>query len=187
MTMGSFDGAETCELVGSYLLSQLPPEYHQKIGLYHDDGLAALDVTPRALENIKKIICRTFNENNLRLTIEVNKKCVNYLDITLDLSSGTFRPYTKPNNTPRYVHCDSNHPRSNLRNIPEGINRRLSNISLDEQAFNSAIPPYQEALKKSGYDHQLRFNQTPPKIKRKGSRNVTWYKRQQNGQFSTVQ
>ena len=100
VTMGSFDGAETCELVGSYLLSQLPPEYHQKIGLYRDDGLAALDVTPRALENIKKIICRTFSENNLRLTIEANKKCVNYLDITLDLSSGTFRPYTKPNNTP---------------------------------------------------------------------------------------
>ena len=68
-----------------------------------------------------------------------------------------------------------NHPRSILRNIPEGINRTLSNISSDEQVFDSAVPTCQEALKKSGYDHQLRFNQTPPRTKRKRSRNVTWY------------
>ena len=33
VTMGSFDGAETCELVGSYLLSKLAPEYGNDIGL----------------------------------------------------------------------------------------------------------------------------------------------------------
>ncbi len=43
VTMGSFDGAETCELVGSYLLSQLAAEYGNDIGLYRDDGLAAFD------------------------------------------------------------------------------------------------------------------------------------------------
>ena len=172
VTMGSFDGAETCELVGSYLLHSSHRNTTKRSGC-----TATTDWLPWMLHQglCKKIICRTFSENNLRLTIEANKKCVNYLDITLDLSSGTFRPYTKPNNTPQYVHCDSNHPRSNMRNIPEGINRRLSNISSDEQAFDSAIPPYQEVLKKSSYDHQLRFNQSPPKTKRKRSRNVTWY------------
>ena len=35
--MGSYDGAETCELVGSYLLSQLPETID--LGLYRDDGL----------------------------------------------------------------------------------------------------------------------------------------------------
>ena len=34
VTMGSFDGAETCELVGAYLLSQLSAEYGNDIGLY---------------------------------------------------------------------------------------------------------------------------------------------------------
>ena len=42
VTMGSFDGAETCELVGSYLLSKLSPQY-RKLGLYRDDGLGAFD------------------------------------------------------------------------------------------------------------------------------------------------
>ena len=41
--MGSFDGAETGELVGSYLLSQLSAECGNDIGLYSDDGLAAFD------------------------------------------------------------------------------------------------------------------------------------------------
>ena len=65
VTMGSFDGAETCELVGSYILSKLTPKLGHNIGLYRDDGLAAFDKTPREIENIKKYICTTFSEHNL--------------------------------------------------------------------------------------------------------------------------
>ena len=39
VTIGSYDGAETCELVGSFLLSQLQ-NLDVNIGLYRDDGLA---------------------------------------------------------------------------------------------------------------------------------------------------
>jgi hypothetical protein len=84
------DGAETCELVGSYLLSQLTAEYGNDIGLYRDDGLAAFDKTPREIEIIKKNICKVFSDNNLKITIEANKKCVDYLDITLDLRSSSY-------------------------------------------------------------------------------------------------
>ena len=41
--MGSFDGDETCELAGSYLLSKLSPLLGNAVGLYRDDGLAALN------------------------------------------------------------------------------------------------------------------------------------------------
>ena len=51
--MGSYDGAETCELAGSFLLSQLQ-ELNINIGLYRDDGLVISDTTPRDTENIKK-------------------------------------------------------------------------------------------------------------------------------------
>ena len=110
VTMGSFDGAETCELVGSYLLSHLPTAYRNDIGLYRDDGLGAFNALPREIEKIKKEICKVFNDNKLKLTIEANKKCVNFLDITFDLRSGTFKPYTKPGNVPQYVNVQSNHP-----------------------------------------------------------------------------
>lgn len=164
VTMGSFDGAETCELVGSYLLYDLSLKYGNNIGLYRDDGLAAFVKTPREIENIKKQICKTFSDNNLKITIEANKKCVDYLDITFDLRIGSFKPFTKPNNTPQYVNRHCNHPPSILHNIPEAINKRLSNISSDKASFDSAIPPYQEALKKSGYAHTLNFNPEPPKV-----------------------
>ena len=41
--MGCYDGAEICELVGSYLLKKVSNIVDKKsIGLYRDDGLAVL-------------------------------------------------------------------------------------------------------------------------------------------------
>ena len=54
----SYDGAETCELVGWYLLSQLKQIPGIKIGLYRDDGLAVLNQIPKQIEKAKKQICR---------------------------------------------------------------------------------------------------------------------------------
>ena len=57
-TMGSYDGAETCELVGSYLLWQLPQSIRDQVGLYRDDGLGTFHETPQQVERIKKEICK---------------------------------------------------------------------------------------------------------------------------------
>ena len=45
--MGSFDGAEVCDLVGLFVLSKLQPLGLSSVGLYRDDGLAVSDKTPR--------------------------------------------------------------------------------------------------------------------------------------------
>ena len=134
VTMGSFDGAETCELVGLYILSQLQ-HLDINVGLYRDDGLAVVKKTPKQIENIKKEICKIFTKNNLKITIEANMKTVDFLDITMDLNSCIHKPFMKPNNTPLYVHKDSNHPKNIIKNIPKGINRRLSMISSNKTIF----------------------------------------------------
>ena len=113
--MGSFDGAETCELVGCFLLSLLTKKYGQNIGLYRDDGWAAFKGTPREIEKIKKGICKVFRDNDLKITVEANTTKVNFLDVTLDLTSGKYYPYTKEGNIPLYVHTKSNHPEKHLR------------------------------------------------------------------------
>ena len=151
VTMGSFDGAETCELVGCYLLSLLTDKYGQSVGLYRDDGLAAFNKTPEEIEKIKKELCKMFRENDLK-TIEANKTIVNFLDVTLDLQSGKHYPCTKEGNVPLYVHKKSNHPPSIPKNIPDSINKRLSEISSDRHCFDNAKTVYQEALNKSGYN-----------------------------------
>ena len=42
--MGSYDGAEICELVGLYLLNKLSTVIDKSsVGLYRDDGIAAIN------------------------------------------------------------------------------------------------------------------------------------------------
>ena len=180
VTMGSYDGAETCELIAVYMLDQLATICKDKAGLYRDDGLVLLHENPRKIEKIKKKICKLFASNGLRITIEANKKVINYLDVTLDLNTEKHQPFMKANNNPQYVHASSNHPPSILRSIPSNINRRLSNISSDETVFNNTTQPYQTALNNSGYTHQLSYNHGrqqngPPNRKRSRKRKITWY------------
>ena len=66
-------------------------------------------------------------------------------------------PYMKPNNSPLYVNKNSNHPPNILKNIPESVNKRLSSISANKTVFEKAAPPYQKALKNSGYDYKMKF------------------------------
>ena len=148
-------------MVGCYLLSLLTKKYGQNIGLYRDDGLAALKGNPQEVERIKKDICKVFRDHDLKITVEANTTKVNFLDVTLDLQSGKYYPYTKEGNVPLYVHRKSNHPPSILKNIPESINKRLSEISSDKECFDNAKGVYQEALNKSGYHFNLSFNATP--------------------------
>ena len=177
--MGSYDGAETCELVGTYLLCQLPKEISRnQIGLYRDDGLAAFRTTARKIEQIKKSICKVFSNNQLQITIEANKKVVNFLDVTLDLNKQSYAPYIKPNNKPLYVHRESNHPPLILKNIPLAINRRLNEISSNKELFDEAAPVFQEALHNSGYDYTLKYENINPSSENKAknrSRNITWF------------
>ena len=107
--MGSFDGAEICELVGLFLLSKLQ-HLNLNIGLYRDDGLGVTSMRPRQAEKMKQEVCRSFQGFDLKITIDVNHRIVNFLDVTFDLDSELFKPYMKPNDTPVYVNKHSNHP-----------------------------------------------------------------------------
>ena len=112
VTMGSYDGAEVCELVGLFILNDLCNEYGKdNIGLYRDDGLAIFKHTsgPQA-ERIRKDITRRFKTHGLNITMQTNMKIVNYLDVTFDLTKGTCCPYRKPNDHPQYINTKSNHP-----------------------------------------------------------------------------
>ena len=97
VTMGSYDGAEVCELVGLYILSILSEKYSDlEIGLYRDDGLAAVyNHNSQMSERMRKSIIQDFKELGLRITIQVNLKQVDFLDVTFNLESGTYKPYKK--------------------------------------------------------------------------------------------
>ena len=130
--MGSNDGAEVCELVGLFLLSKLQ-HLNLDLGLYRDDGLGVCCLRARQVEKIKQQMCEIFQKHDLKITIDVNHKIVNFLDVTLDLDTGIFKPFQKPNDTPLYVNRLSNHPPSIIQNIPAAVNKRLNSISANEE------------------------------------------------------
>ena len=179
VTMGAYDGAEVCELVGSYILHQLGSKYKKEnLGLYRDDGLAIFEnISGPEAERIKKDFQKVFKRNGLNITIQSNLKVVDYLDVTFNLNNGTYMPYRKPNNTTTYIHKESNHSPNILSKLPGMIERRISDLSATKEIFENSKDYYEEALKKSGFDGKLNYNQPQPNLgrRRNRKRNIIWF------------
>ena len=79
--MGCFDGAEVCELVGTYLLNQLPHLFDKKfIGLYRNDGVGIIkNKSGPEIESIKKALTKTLNDHELQITVEANIEVLIFL------------------------------------------------------------------------------------------------------------
>ena len=177
VTMGAYDGAEVCELVGTFLLDTLSEKYDKNnIGLYRDDGLAIFKNTNgQTNEKTKKSIQKIFKEKGLSIEIHCNKKIVNYLDVTFDLTAESFKPFRKPNDETCYIHAESNHPPNILKQIPIAVEKRISNLSSSETIFHQEKQYYQDALAKSGYTYQLKYNPTSANTNRQRKRNIIWF------------
>ena len=182
VTMGSWDGAENSDLVGLFLLNNLhstglrPNSY----GLYRDDGLAIVE-NPNGpkTERIKKKIIKFFKDEGLKVTIGTPTLTVDFLDVTLDLADGSYKPFVKKDSPLLYVDAGSNHPAGIKNNIPKMIEKRICGISSDSSKFEESKGMYEEALKKSGHRCKMTFTEEPlrtrPPKKRQRRRNVIWF------------
>ena len=168
VSMGSLDGAEFCELAGLFALfklsSKLPDE---QPGLYRDDGLGVTSKSGPGISRIEKTLHDIFKSMGLKITTTVNIKCVEFLDVTMDLRTGKRTPYRKPLDTPTYVNSSSCHPPSVIKQIPRAVQKRLSNLSSSKDEFDLAAPPYQDALRKAGYKEDLKFEKPLPNTNQK--------------------
>ena len=98
VTMGSYDGAQLCELIGIYIQCLLENTLEEDLmGLYRDDWFIILCNTKRhQTDKIWKKIISIFK--NIDFKIEVtNLMEVEFLDVTFNLERNTYRPYKKPN------------------------------------------------------------------------------------------
>ena len=187
VTMGSSDGAELCEFVGIYLLGKLSRIIDSEdIGLYRDDGLASIkNANGPKLDRLRKDIIAIFQNEGLKITIDTNLTTTDFLDVTLDLNTGKYYPYRKPNDRPLYVNTDSNHPPTILKQLPKMINSRLSSLSVNEEEFNKAKPLYETALISSGFNESLKFENVQSKQPRNRLRKVIWFNPPYNVEVKT--
>ena len=84
--MGSFDGAECCEIVGLYLLHKISKKVPtNQLGMYRDDGLAMI---PHAngpkMDRIRKDITEILKSEGLKITCDTNLLYTDFLDAVLE-------------------------------------------------------------------------------------------------------
>ena len=177
VTMGSYDGAEVCELVGLYILDKIKVECPDiELGLYRDDGLGITkNLSGRATEKLRQKLFQIFKSCDLKITIDGNLSQADFLDVTFNLATSKFWPYRKPNNDPLYIHQDSNHPPTIMKQLPTMISRRISATSCDESEFNKVKPDYDAALKQSGFKECIQFSRDQGQRQRQRQRKIIWF------------
>ena len=129
--------------------------------------MLSLETSGRSKDQVRKHLHCLFEPLGLKITIDV-----------CNPRDDCYQPYRKTNNDPLYINSNSNHPSTIIKQIPILINKRLSHLSPNKQSFESCRTVYENALKRSNYQHKLYFlnnttqDETP---KRKRSRNVIWF------------
>ena len=125
--MGAYDSAQVADLIWIHILDILGRIVNlEQVGLYQDDGIIFIpNINGPKTSIIQKIIW-AFKLLGLRIEIASNLKIVDFLDVTLNLNNGTFKPFSKSNSTPTHVNIDSNHPKSLSKQIPNSMNQRIN-------------------------------------------------------------
>ena len=102
------------------------------------------------LERIKKSLENAFKDFGLEIVAESNLRIVNYLDVTLNLSDGFFRPCDKPDDI-QFINKEFNHPPNLIQHLPASIEKRLSNNFFDENIFQESAIYYEDTSNNAGY------------------------------------
>ena len=109
-------------------------------------------------------------------------KAANFLDVNLNLTTGKYQTYNKPDNNPLYINILSNHPPNIIKNLPGNISKRINNLSADETTFNKSKEKdlYNKALAEGGFEHKIAFQKqqntsTVANNTKNRKRNLIWF------------
>ena len=155
--------------------------YKNSIDLYREDGLSVFkNKSGTQLERIKKNLQKLFKDFGLEILAESNLRIVNYLNVTLNVNNGSFKPYHKPGDIIEYLNNESNHPTSVIKHLPVFTEKWFSNNSSDEKIFKEAAIYYEDTLDKGGYVNKLVYH-TPGVSNQENKnktlqRNIIWFK-----------
>ena len=180
ITMGSYDGAEMCEIVGLFMLDMLSKLFEKvSSGLYRDDGLSIFrNYNGHQNDKVRKDLIKLFKKYQLNLDKKCNLKIVDYLDISFDWNTGIYKPFNKPNKKPLYINASSNHPPSVLKQIPKSVSTRITANSCNEDIFRKSAPFYDAILQGCGFNENIKYcpeESVSSRRRKNRSRNIIWY------------
>ena len=126
------------------------------------------------VEKLKKKFQKLFKEKDLDIIVQCHLKITNYLHITLNLNV-LYRPYRNPNEETNYIHVNSDHPPSIIKEIPWSIEKRLSILSLSKNIFQESAIYYKKCLKTVDIKASYNINNQKKTIKTKRKEKVTLF------------
>ena len=94
------------------------------------------------MDSIRKKVIKIFKKIGFKIEIKANLKIVDFLNITFNLTNGTYQPYKKPNDPLLYVSTSSNYPPQVIKQITKSINKRLNINSSSKEIFNEIKSEY---------------------------------------------
>ena len=96
------------------------------------------NVNGQQIDHVRENVIQLFKDIGFLIDIETNLKIVNFLDITFNLSNGTFKPYKKPNDSLLHIKKSSNHPPQIIKQLPKIISDRFSKNSSNEEVLDES-------------------------------------------------
>ena len=118
---------------------------------------------------------KVFKDYGLQLAIESSLIQTNFPVITFHITSGRYWPYRKPSDQQLYINARSNHPPAIKKQLPSMLSKRLSDLSCNQEEFGKALSLYTEALRKSGYQDEILYqNHATHTRKKTRKRSIVW-------------
>ena len=145
--MGGYDSAEIADLGDLYISKTLSRIVDPiQIGLFNNDSILYIPSSdgPK-VSSIQKKIIRAFKFLGFKIKISSDIKIANSLDVTLNLSDNSYRPFLKTNQYPSYINLNTNHPSSIIKQVPKAVNMRVRRLSSNKKIFHENSKMYIEA------------------------------------------
>ena len=127
------------------------------------------------MDELRKKIIALIKEENLSITIDTNLDETDFLDVTLNLKTGKYFPFRKPNNNPLYINYKSNDPPPIIKELPKMISKRIYDLSCKEEEFTKAKPLYENAVKESGYTTSNKYIKPLENTNRNRNWKILWF------------
>ena len=105
-------------------------------------------------------------EMGINIDIENSSRKVDNLDLSFNLYDNTYHLYRKENSKIIYINSNSNNPSAILKQIPKMIEDRLYRNSSNENLFNKIKKDYNDAIKLSCYNYEIKFKSEGEENKR---------------------
>ena len=140
--MGCYDGAEVCELVGTYLLNQLMVVIAKvNMELYRHDGVGIFkSVSGIEVEFKTEELVTILKNNGVSITVKTNLEIVYFIDIYFNLVKEIYHLYKKPNDDPLYINKKSNDPLSILQQLSNSISEEFQKFHQINVFLNNQFP-----------------------------------------------